>query len=156
MEQTNNYGLNQWDQQDRILREDFNVDNAKIEAAILAAVTAANAANDAATAAQNTAHVATGSYTGNGKSGRTVSFGVTPKMVHISAPRGRWKSVSTGWWSDYPIVLAQGCSDIATFLDEDVNYDATEETVTLSGSKVTVGKYFCNSKDITYKWVAIY
>ena len=34
MEQTNNYGLNQWDQQDRILREDFNADNAKIEAAL--------------------------------------------------------------------------------------------------------------------------
>ena len=101
--------------------------------------------------------VKTGSYTGNGKSGRTVSFGVTPKMVHISAPRGRWKTSTLGaWWSDYSIVLAQGCSDIATFLDEDSNYDDTEETVTLSGSKVTVGKYFCNSKDITYKWVAIY
>ena len=34
MEQTNNYGLNQWDQQDRILMEDFNTDNAKIEAAL--------------------------------------------------------------------------------------------------------------------------
>ena len=100
--------------------------------------------------------VKTGSYTGNGKSGRTVSFGVTPKMLHISTTRGRWKTISVTGWSDYPIVLAQGCSDIATFLDGDVNYDATEETVTLSGSKVTVGKYFCNSSGITYKWVAIY
>ena len=100
--------------------------------------------------------VETGSYTGNGKSGRTVSFGVTPKMLHISTPRGRWKTIGASGWSDYPIVLAQGCSDIATFSDSDVNYDATEETVTLSGSKVTVGKYFCNSSGITYNWVAIY
>lgn len=100
--------------------------------------------------------VKTGSYTGNGKSGRTVSFGVTPKMLHISTPRGRWKTISVSGWSDYPIVLAQGCSDNAVFSDESVGYDATEETVTLSGSKVTVGKYFCNSSGITYKWVAIY
>ena len=42
MNQTANYGLNQWDEQDRILREDFNADNAKIEAA-LAALTKASA-----------------------------------------------------------------------------------------------------------------
>ena len=36
MEQTSIYNLNQWVEDDRILREDFNADNAKIEAALAA------------------------------------------------------------------------------------------------------------------------
>lgn len=35
MKKTKNYGLNHWDETDRILREDFNTDNAKIDAALL-------------------------------------------------------------------------------------------------------------------------
>ena len=35
MHQTANFQLNQWEATDRLLREDFNTDNAKIEAAIL-------------------------------------------------------------------------------------------------------------------------
>lgn len=34
MQQTEHYGLNQWDPTDRILREDFNADNLKIAAAL--------------------------------------------------------------------------------------------------------------------------
>lgn len=34
MTQTENYKLNQWERSDRILMEDFNADNAKIEAAL--------------------------------------------------------------------------------------------------------------------------
>lgn len=35
MQQTERYQLNQWEQTDRILMEDFNNDNAKIEAALI-------------------------------------------------------------------------------------------------------------------------
>lgn len=34
MRETSNYKLNQWDKPDQILMEDFNADNAKIEAAL--------------------------------------------------------------------------------------------------------------------------
>ena len=34
MQKTERYALNQWDPSDRILREDFNTDNAKIDAAL--------------------------------------------------------------------------------------------------------------------------
>ena len=34
MEHTPNYALSQWDEQDRILREDFNANNAKVEQAL--------------------------------------------------------------------------------------------------------------------------
>ncbi len=37
MRQTANYQLSQWDESDRILREDFNSDNEKIDAAIAGA-----------------------------------------------------------------------------------------------------------------------
>ena len=40
MKYTKNYQLNQWDAADRVLREDFNADNRKVDAA-LAAVQAA-------------------------------------------------------------------------------------------------------------------
>ena len=52
MNQTNNYQLCQWDDEDRILRADFNADNAKIDAAIadnaaaIAAEAEARAAGD--------------------------------------------------------------------------------------------------------------
>ena len=36
MEQTANYGLNLWEKADRIMMEDFNADNAKIDAALTA------------------------------------------------------------------------------------------------------------------------
>ena len=36
MKKTTNYQLNQWDAEDRILREDFNQDNKKLDDAIAA------------------------------------------------------------------------------------------------------------------------
>lgn len=79
MEQTNNYGLSQWDAEDRILREDFNADNAKIEAAILGANEAA------AAAAASGLKIKTGSFNGTGKTGitRTYSLGVKPKLLFL-------------------------------------------------------------------------
>ena len=70
MEQTSIYNLNQWVEDDRILREDFNADNAKIEAALAAGV-----------------KIATGSYTGDGTYGsdhpNTLTFPFTPKVVFL-------------------------------------------------------------------------
>ena len=83
MNQTPNYQLNQWDKTDRIRMEDFNADNAKIEAALAAAVAAATAANDAATAAQNAVRVATGSYTGDGQANRVIPLPFTPKVLIV-------------------------------------------------------------------------
>ncbi len=51
MTQTQNYKLNQWESSDRLLMEDFNADNAKVDAA-LASVAAAAAAKADASALQ--------------------------------------------------------------------------------------------------------
>ena len=54
MKQTSNYQLNQWEKTDRILMEDFNGDNAKVDAALKGqaeALVAEQAAREAAVAA---------------------------------------------------------------------------------------------------------
>ena len=66
MEHTSNYNLSQWAGEDRILREDFNADNAKIEAALLQ--------HAAALAAAGNCKIVTGSYKGTnayGSSGKS-------------------------------------------------------------------------------------
>lgn len=72
MEQTGKYGLSQWDAEDRILREDFNADNTKIETAL------ANAGN---------CKIAMGSYVGTGTFGannpNTLTFDFQPLMVLV-------------------------------------------------------------------------
>lgn len=68
MKQTQNFQLNQWEQTDRILMEDFNSDNGKIDAA-LAAGQAAREALAAAVAKCGNCRVTYSSYTGTGTSG---------------------------------------------------------------------------------------
>ena len=50
MQQTSNYQLSQWDAEDRIQREDFNSDNAKVDAALKSKADTAAAARAAASA----------------------------------------------------------------------------------------------------------
>lgn len=71
MEKTENYRLNQWDAQDAILREDFNADNAKIDAALAAG-----------------AKIAIGSYVGTGTYGadnpNSLTFEFEPKIIIVT------------------------------------------------------------------------
>ncbi len=74
MKETSNYQLNQWEKTDRILMEDFNRDNARIDAALAAA---------------GNCRIATGSYLGTGTWGEanknTLTFDFTPRAVLIMA-----------------------------------------------------------------------
>lgn len=54
MQQTANYQLNQWDGEDRIMRVDFNSDNAKIDAALEKNATALSQATSTLEAALET------------------------------------------------------------------------------------------------------
>ena len=75
MQQTTNYQLNQWDAEDRILRADFNSDNAKTDAA-LAAIR------------NIVPQIAVGSYMGTGTKGsdnpNTLTFDFPPKLVIVA------------------------------------------------------------------------
>lgn len=83
MKQTTQFGLNQWEQTDRILMEDFNRDNAKVEAAL-----AGQAASiSGLTAAMGNCSIYTTRYTGSGKAGPgnevVITTPKTPKAVLV-------------------------------------------------------------------------
>ena len=96
MQHTQNYQLSRWEKDDRIMMEDFNADNAKLDAALAAKadaedVTALGETVAAVAAAlgsggQN-ARIAWGSYTGNGKAGSAnpvrLNFDFTPVVVAV-------------------------------------------------------------------------
>ena len=96
MKQTPNYQLSQWEKMDRLLMEDFNRDNAKLDAAL--AEVSASAPASAATLAQHTAAIAklgncqiyTTSYVGDGTYGaaspKSMAFPKLPVLLLIFCP----------------------------------------------------------------------
>ncbi len=90
MKHTSSYDLNQWEQTDRVLMEDFNADNIKIDAALhtqAEAIAAEAAAREAAMAACGNCAVVCGSYTGTGGYGlsspQSLTFFHKPALVVI-------------------------------------------------------------------------
>ena len=75
MNQTTNYQLSQWDAEDRILREDFNADNAKLEQALAGiAETLAKCGN---------CKIWATSYKGNGATTTSITFPVKPLLFFV-------------------------------------------------------------------------
>ena len=72
--QTANFGLNQWEATDKVLREEFNADNAKIDAAL---------------AVMGNCKIVSGSYIGTGTCGAanpvTLSFEGRPLLVFAAS-----------------------------------------------------------------------
>ena len=86
---TPNYQLNQWAATDKVLREEFNQDNAKIDAALAAIQAAviqeADQRQEAVEAVAATVpQIVTGTYTGNGAASRFIDLGFTPKAVYAT------------------------------------------------------------------------
>lgn len=77
MTQTNNYQLSQWAKTDRIQMEDFNSDNAKIEAALTVLAQA-----------KGNCCIAAGSYVGTGTYGsanpNTLTFDFRPLVIWVN------------------------------------------------------------------------
>lgn len=68
MEHTTNYQLSQWEKSDRIMMEDFNGDNAKVEAALAALAASGSGTAQALTAATSrlNSRFYSATYTGSG------------------------------------------------------------------------------------------
>ena len=84
MEHTEYHQLSLWDEEDRILRTDFNSDNAKTEAALADLTEAvANCGN---------CKIVYGTYTGTGKYGsqhpNSLTFAALPLLIFIMDPQG--------------------------------------------------------------------
>ena len=66
--QTSNYKLNQWAAEDKVLREEFNRDNATLEAAV--------------------PKIVAGTYTGDGTENRIIDLGFTPNILFVCNDSG--------------------------------------------------------------------
>ena len=147
MTKTTNYQLNQWAKSDRIMLEDFNADNAKIDAAIKAVADA-------------TPKIVTGSYVGTGSYGasnpNTLTFDFAPKLI-----------ILCGY--EYYAILFRGCS-FGAGIRTDVSSEHSILEAIWSDSSIswyckkvctsnTIGtvsaKQQLNNIDITYQYIAI-
>ena len=110
MKKTAQFGLNQWEMSDRILMDDFNSDNAAIEAAL----------------AKRNCRFYTASYTGDGEATKTWTFPAKPIMVLIIG-----KSISA-FIQDFPIGITQfgsGSTKItATWHENSVTWSASSNS----------------------------
>ena len=86
MNYTKNYQLNQWEPSDRVLREDFNKDNMKIDAALH-------------TMQGALPELVLGTYTGDGSAVRTVDLALPPRPF-MSQP-----------WTALPFAIAAAAAN---------------------------------------------
>ena len=152
--QTPNYKLNQWSKSDRIQMEDFNADNAKLDAAIKAEATArASAVStlNSKIAKCGNCKIALTSYIGKGPdAGPTIiSFPSRPLFVLISGEQGictfagsaaKGGSIAVGETTSQPFVHT-------------VALTWTGNTVSIAGANV---RCRMNSLNYTYYVVALY
>ena len=102
--QTPNYQLSQWERADKILMDDFNADNAKIDAALTALAGQVSGKADASALAAVTqsrnCQAVTTSYTGSGTAGAnapsSISFSRRPLFIHVGGPDGSGFSAVNG------------------------------------------------------------
>jgi len=82
---TRNYKLCQWEPTDKVLREDFNGDNAKLETALTAHQAAIEKVQTKADAAYSPDYqpVVVGGYTGDGNVSKGITLGFQPKAVVV-------------------------------------------------------------------------
>ena len=83
MNYTQKYHLPQWEENDRVMRTDFNSAMASLDSGITEAKSAADNAQAAAVEAAKLPYVA-GSYTGTGETLLTITLGFRPSFLIIS------------------------------------------------------------------------
>ena len=141
LNQTANYGLSQWETSDRILMENFNSDNSKIDAALKE--------HDDELSAKGNCQIWTTSYVGSGNYGEdnpsTLAFPFAPAMVlivgHFSA------AVTTG-----------GATSLISFQSSDTvscNTSWSQDGTQLTWYNTQHEDDQMNSSDWTYWVVAV-
>ena len=131
MEKTTNYQLNQWAAADAVRREDFNADNAKIDAAVAAVRDAANAER-----------VAVGSYVGDGAASRTIALPFAPKFALVLGQVYNDKRV---------ILLLQG-QDF--YISSSVWYSSPDNNIQLQNDTFVIqNQGFSNQNGTTFNYI---
>ena len=129
--QTTNYGLNQWEATDQVLRTEFNADNAKIDAALKGLADkdmALEAMVSAAAEAAGNCEMEYFTYYGNGDYGdgneTEVTFSVRPEVYIIAG----FRHILVGMGGRSYAALANGAN-------------GDEAEVSWSGSKLSILSY---------------
>jgi len=145
MTHTTNYNLSQWDAGDRILRDDFNADNAKIDAELAAA--AGSIANLASV--KGNCRIETFTYVGKGTSDTdsptVVRFSAMPTLYFILGPSflaGVGGASNANVHYNY-----RGAANVTT------NTAWSGNTLRITGTSEYTQ---CSCKDLTYFVVALY
>ena len=141
--QTVNFGLNQWNAEDKVLREEFNADNAKIDAALAAA---------------GNCKIVTGSYVGTGGWGGshpcTLTFEKKPLLLFLDV--GTYHSHNSTQW--HPVIFRDatrvGAEDnntpnVVTWTDTSVSWYYTNNNGTSPTQQF-------NKADVTYHYIMIF
>nr|WP_326127447.1 hypothetical protein [uncultured Oscillibacter sp.] len=141
MNQTTNYQLSQWDREDRILRENFNADNAKIDAALKAEAEARQAADDALTGEISLLKTRfySGRVAGNGQVTHTISLPGRPLLVIMASEY------------DFLIGIPGGGRSLVVYPN---NTNAIAQTCSTTGNNFTWGPG-CNVSGNSYYVFAI-
>ena len=104
MNKTPNYQLNQWAKSDRVLMDDFNADNLKIDSA-LNALAATVSGHTATLGQKGNCKIAYSNYTGTGSFGaaspRTLTLPFTPLLVIIQNEAGAMGDSQDSDYFDY-------------------------------------------------------
>ena len=135
MRKTEHYQLNQWDAEDAILREDFNADNEKIEAALADIVS-------------NGVKMAYGTYEGTGEDyeGVTLNVGFNPKLLIV------WKDIN------HRLFYLEGMTSVQTYTNFADDYtrsaNITVENGVVSWDAYNTAHILLNDSG-TYYWFAI-
>ena len=163
---TSNYGLCQWEANDKVLRSEFNADNAKIDAAISAvdsrvdgkaSMSALNSLKNTVSSLSTTVsgqgntlgkkgncQVAVTSYTGNGQDTRTHTFPKKPVMFFIIGNALMFVGYGSTWAMNHDGSFA-------------INTAWSGTSVTLSVNAITnQARAIANVNGKTYQIIALY
>ena len=151
MTKTTNYQLNQWAKSDRVMMDDFNADNAKIDAALTANADAI-AAETAAVALCGNCKIIAGTYTGNGAysnpGAQTLNFSGKPFAVFI-LPTDANDGIG-------PLILLRGAPWSTTNANSSYNsVHITWDTNAVSWYGERNPNLMANSSGKTYYYVAL-
>ena len=145
LNQTANYGLSQWEATDRILMEDFNSDNSKIDAALTGLDTRA-AALEAAAGGFGNCRIEYKTYTGSGSGSNTLTFSGKPLFVFV-----------TGATQRQFVYLVQGATLQMGFdgaYSRNMSVSWSDNSVTWYNSSDGDASFQCNLAGQTYMAVA--
>ncbi len=163
---TSNYGLCQWEPGDKVLRSEFNGDNAKLDAAIKAVDSRVDgkASNSALNSLKNTVNslsttitgqgntlekkgncqVVVSTYTGDGKNSRTHTFPKKPVMFFIIGNALMFVGYGSTWAMNHDGSFA-------------INTAWSGTSVTLSVNAITnQARAIANVNGKTYQIIALY